>query len=222
MRTLGIVPARMGSKGIPGKNKREFCGKPLVTWAIECGIRTCAQVAVTSDDPEILGMARQYGVEAIERPAELAQDRTPMLPVIQHVLAAHKEPCDVVVLLQPTAPLRTDEQINQALLLLQHGEYPPDSVVSVVQIPAHYSPDFACWLDCGHLVVPHVTRRQDCRPRFSRDGTVYAIRRSLIMDGDLYGRCTPVLLNIDETCNIDDESDWLRAEQMWRAKCSSV
>lgn len=221
MKTLGIVPARAGSKGIPNKNRREFMGKPLVTWAIECGIRTCARVAVTSDDPYILGLAREYGVEAIERPAELAGDRMPMLPVIQHAIAVHGEPFDVVVLLQPTAPLRTDAQINQALLLLEHGEDPPDSVVSVVQIPAHYSPDFACWLQNGHLIVPHITQRQDCRPRFSRDGTVYAIRRSLIMDGDLYGRCTPLLLSVDETCNIDDESDWVRAEQMWRARCSS-
>jgi len=221
MRTLAIVPARAGSKGIPNKNRREFMGKPLVTWAIECGIRTCDKVAVTSDDPYILGLAREYGVEAIERPAELAQDRTPMLPVIQHSIAVHGAPFDVVVLLQPTAPLRTDVQVKQALLLLEHGEDPPDSVVSVVQIPAHYSPDFACWLSEGKLVVPHITRRQDCRPRFSRDGTVYAIRRSLIMDGDLYGRCAPLLLSVDETCNIDEESDWARAEQMWRARCSS-
>jgi CMP-N,N'-diacetyllegionaminic acid synthase len=222
MRTLGIVPARMGSKGILGKNRRDFCGQPLVSWAIECAIRTCDRIAVTSDDPYILDIARQYGVEAIDRPAELAQDRTPMLPVVQHVLArqtAHEmEPCDVVVLLQPTAPLRTDEQVSKALLMLQWGEEPPDSVVSVVQIPAHYSPDFACWLSNGHLIVPHVTQRQDCRPRFSRDGTVYAIRRSLVRDGDLYGRCTPLLLSVDETCNIDDESDWLRAEQMWRKR----
>lgn len=220
MRTLGIVPARMGSKGIRGKNKREFCGKPLVTWAIECGIRTCSRVCVTSDDPYIFGLAREYGVEAIERPDGLARDRTPMLPVIRHALDMHGAPCDVVVLLQPTAPLRTDAQINQALLLLQHGDDPPDSVVSVVQIPAHYSPDFACWLGNGRLVVPHITQRQDCRPRFSRDGTVYAMRRSIVMDGDLYGRCTPLLLSVDETCNIDEESDWARAEQMWRARCS--
>ena len=124
MRTLGIVPARAGSKSIPGKNRREFMGKPLVTWAIECGIRTCKHVAVTSDDPYILGLARQYGVEAVERPGHLAEDTTPMLPVLQHVLArqaAHGgEPCEAVVLLQPTAPLRKDAHINQALLLHQH------------------------------------------------------------------------------------------------------
>jgi CMP-N-acetylneuraminic acid synthetase len=220
MRTLGVVPARAGSKSIRGKNARDFMGKPLVTWAIECAIRTCDKVCVTSDDPYILGLAREYGVEAIERPDGLAQDRTPMLPVIRHALDMHGAPCDVVVLLQPTAPLRTDAQVKQALLLLQHGDEPPDSVVSVVQIPAHYSPDFACWLSEGKLIVPAHTRRQDCRPRFSRDGTVYAIRRSLIMDGDLYGRCTPLLLSVDETCNIDEESDWARAEQMWRARCS--
>jgi CMP-N,N'-diacetyllegionaminic acid synthase len=226
MKTLAVIPARMGSKGIPGKNSRDFCGKALVSWAIECGIRTCNRVCVTSDDQAILDMARQYGVEAIDRPSHLAQDDTPMLPVLQHALArqtAHEvEPTDAVVLLQPTAPLRKDEQVNQALLLLVWGPAPlPDSVVSVAPIPAHYSPDYACFMDNGLLLVPKTDRRQDCRPAFYRDGTVYAIRADAIIRGDLYGRCVPLLLGIDESCNIDDEADWLRAEQMWRERGSA-
>jgi CMP-N,N'-diacetyllegionaminic acid synthase len=215
--TLAVVPARMGSRGIPNKNRREFCGKPLVSWAIECGIRTCDRVAVTSDDPFILELAKQYGAEAIERPAELARDETPMLPVLQHAFACQGEGVGAVVLLQPTSPLRTDEQVSKALLLLKWGEEPPDSVVSVVQIPPHMSPDFACFLSGGLLLMPKATRRQDCLPAFYRDGMVYAIRAGRLMHGDMYGRCVPLLLSVDESCTIDDEADWIRAEQMWRA-----
>jgi CMP-N,N'-diacetyllegionaminic acid synthase len=217
MRTLAVVPARAGSKGIPGKNKRLFMGKPLVSWAIEIGKRTCNRVCVTSDDPDILDIADEYGVEGLARPAELAQDDTPMLDVLKHALACQAQPSDAVVLLQPTQPLRTDEQVEQALLMLNPDR--ADSVVSVVQIPQHMSPDFAYKIDNDLLsfyLPGNVTRRQDCRAAYYRDGTVYAMRTALLRDGYMYGRCVPMVVPVDQSCTIDDESDWVRAEEMWR------
>jgi len=215
MKTLAIIPARAGSKGVPGKNKRMFCGKPLVAWAIEVGKRTCTRVCVTSDDPEVLEIAKGLGVQALLRPAELAKDDTPMLPVLQHALAKQWRHFDPVVLLQPTSPLRTDGQVKSALMMLAAGS---DSVASVVPIPAHMAPDYAVRLVGGLLTVPKVTRRQDCAQAYYLDGTVYAMRTSILKQGDLYGLCLPLVLSESESCTIDTEADWDRAEQLWRAR----
>lgn len=223
MRTLAVVPARAGSKSVPGKNKRDFCGKPLVSWAIECGMKTCDRTLVTSDDPDILRIAECYGVEALARPPELAEDTTPMQDVLQHVLASETYPPDVVVLLQPTQPLRTATQVQAAIWVLKLNA-DVDSVVSVCEIPAHMSPDFACKVeeDLLSLFFPNITRRQDCRVAYYRDGTVYAMRSSLLRQGKMYGRCRPLLILARESCTIDDESDWTRAEEMWRKQHGSV
>lgn len=217
MKTLAIVPARAGSKGVVGKNTRLFAGKPLVSWAIEVGKATCDRVLVTSDDPDVLEIGEEYGVETIDRPAQLAKDDTPMVDVLKHVMASETEPPDCLVLLQPTQPLRQEKHVRQALA--RFGD-DCDSVVSVVTIPAHYSPEWALRLGSTYLsrFLPGVqpTRRQDCEPAYYRDGTVYVIRASLPRQGEMYGRAAPLIIPADESCTIDDEADWVRAEQMWR------
>jgi len=218
MRTLAVVPARAGSKGLPGKNKRPFMGKPLVAWAIEVGKRTCTRTCVTSDDPDILEIADEYGVVGIDRPPALAQDDTPMLDVLRHVLAVDGNGIDALVLLQPTAPLRKDEHVKLAFWTMLLKGKSCDSVASVVEIPAHYSPDFACYIEGGLLTLPALTRRQQCREAYSRDGTVYVIRPEVVKAGTIYGHCVPLILPASESCNIDTEDDWARAEQMWRQR----
>jgi CMP-N-acetylneuraminic acid synthetase len=194
-----------------------FHGKPLVSWAIEVGLRTCTRTVVTSDDPDVLRIAEGHGVEAIERPWDLAQDDTPMLDVLRHVLAVETKSSDALVLLQPTQPLRTDAHVRAAVKLLDRGV---DSVVSVVPIPAHMSPDYAVTLESGLLsafLAKPPSRRQDCRPAYYRDGTVYVIRWGLLRKGKMYGVSVPLILGVDESVSIDTEADWTRAERMWRA-----
>lgn len=223
MRTLAVVPARAGSKGIPGKNRRLFMGKSLVQWAVECGQRTCNRVCLTTDDPEILAMPWGPKVEVLERPSDLAQDDTPMLDVLRHVLAmVVTRASDAVVLLQPTQPLRTDEQVRLAIEMLEHRPN-ADSIVSLVEIPAHCSPDWAVTIESGlmSLSIPtkHMpTRRQDCRKAYYRDGTVYAIRSELLRMGKLYGRALPLVLTAKESCTVDSEDDWAQAERLWRER----
>jgi CMP-N-acetylneuraminic acid synthetase len=217
MKTLAVVPARAGSRGLPGKNRRLFHGKPLAAWAIEVGLRTCTRTVLTTDDEGLMEVGERYGAEVIERPWELAQDDTPMLDVLRHVLAVKENAQDCVVLLQPTQPLRTDDQVKKALALLKPGI---DSVVSVVPIPPHMSPDYAVKLEGGLLssFLPQpVNRRQDCRPAYYRDGTVYVIRTALLRKGKMYGVSVPYVLGVDESVTIDTEADWVRAERMWRA-----
>lgn len=213
--TLGLIPARSGSRGIPGKNTRMFNGKPLLAHAISVAQQTCDRVFVTSDDLNILLLAAQYGGGAIHRPKELARDDTPMLPVVQHALK--EVDADIVVLLQPTQPFRTVKHVKDALDLLE--ETMADSVVSVVEIPAHYSPDYAMLLEGERLkpfdyhVRKNLVRRQDARAAYSRDGTVYVVRSEIVNAGSIYGEdCRALIIPSSESANLDTEEDWALAE----------
>ena len=211
MNPLVLIPARGGSKGVPHKNLREFSGKPLVAWAIEVG-KQIATPWVSTEDDKIVQLALHYGAEVMFRDPALATDEAPMLPVVQ--AAIELGDWDAVVLLQPTQPLRTVEHVRKAMDMLTEGW---DSVVSVIRIPAHYSPDYAMTIEDGGLEELFVSppRRQNCRPAYSRDGTVYVVRRETIEAGSLYGRdCRALVIPASESCNIDTEEDWVRAEQM--------
>lgn len=222
MRTLALVPCRAGSKGIPGKNTRQFAGMPLFGLAVDIGLDTCNEVLVTTDDEAVLGLSKAYGARTILRPSELAQDDTPMLAVVKHAVATLPKDIEVIVLLQPTQPLRRRSHVNSALAVLEQTG--ADSVVSVVQIPAHYSPDYVWDIEDGRLWPwdtkgsrEYPLRRQDARPAYSREGTVYAMKRGTIEAGSLYGsHCVPLVIPPNESCNLDTEEDWQRAEAMMR------
>src|SRR5712691_1233000 len=110
---LGIIPARGGSKGIPRKNLRPLLGKPLLAWSVEAAkeSRRLDAFAVSTEDREIARVARQYGADVIERPPELASDEASTLAVLQHALKVR--PADVLVLLQPTSPIRDRELVDR-------------------------------------------------------------------------------------------------------------
>jgi CMP-N,N'-diacetyllegionaminic acid synthase len=138
MEIVGLIPARGGSKAIPGKNLASVAGKPLLAWTIEAARASArlTRVAVSTDSNEIADVARGLGADVLARPPELAADDTPMLDVIVHALGAL--PADVLVLLQPTSPLRRAEHVDGAVdLLLETGA---DAVVSVVEVPHAFLP----------------------------------------------------------------------------------
>lgn len=222
---LGLVPARASSKGVPGKNIRLLAGRSLLEYtakaARESGV--FERLVLSTDSPEIAEEGRRAGLEVpFMRPAELAQDDTPMLPVVRHAvdaLAANGWTADVIVLLQPTSPLRRADHIRGALDLLRRTN--ADSVVSVIELPRHLSPDYVMRIDSGRLrpFVPEgerVSRRQDARPAYSRDGTVYAFRReTLERFGNIYGEtCRPLIVDAAESLSIDSPADWEAAERL--------
>jgi CMP-N,N'-diacetyllegionaminic acid synthase len=222
---LGIVPARGGSKGVPGKNVRPLAGRTLLEYtaraARESGVLD--RVILSTDSPEIADTGRRAGLDVpFMRPVTLASDDTPMLPVIQHALeslARDGWSPDMIVLLQPTSPLRRPDHIRAAVTTLRDTK--ADSVVTVVEIPRHLSPDYVMRLDGGRLqpFLPEgarVTRRQDARPAYSRDGTVYAFWRATIERfGDIYGEdCRPLLIDAHESLSIDSPADWDAAERL--------
>ena len=187
---LAIIPARGGSKGLPRKNLLRLSGKPLIAHTIEAArvARSLQRIVVSTESPEIAEVGRQYGAEVpFLRPAELAGDETPTLPVLQHVLAQLEatEGCtpDIVVLLQPTSPLRRAEDIDRAVDLLERSG--ADSVVSLCA--AEHHPAWMRRLE-GDRVLPFLengpeyTRRQDMPPVYRLNGAVYITRRRILME----------------------------------------
>ena len=229
MLVLGLVPARGGSKGVPGKNVRPLAGHTLLEYtaraARESGILD--RVILSTDSLEVADAGRRAGLEVpFMRPASLAADDTPMVLVIQHALAEtakHGWTPDIIVLLQPTSPLRRPDHIRDAVDLLRESK--ADSVVTVVEVPRHLSPDYVMRIDDGRLkpFLPdgaRVTRRQDARPAYSRDGTVYAFRRATVdTSGGIYGDdCRPLLIDARESLSIDTQDDWDEAERVLAAR----
>ncbi|HEX2639627.1 MAG TPA: acylneuraminate cytidylyltransferase family protein, partial [Pyrinomonadaceae bacterium] len=144
MRTLGIIPARGGSKGVPRKNIKLLCGKPLLAYTAESALaaKRLTRVILTTEDPEIAAVGEKLGLDIpFMRPADLAHDNTPTLPVVVHAVETLEqmgETYDAVCLLQPTNPLRRPEEIDGCIdLLVRTGA---DSVFTVLRVPDTYNP----------------------------------------------------------------------------------
>ena len=223
-RVLGLIPARGGSKGIRDKNIRPLRGRTLLEYAARAASASGVidRTVLSTDSEQIAAEGRRLGVEVpFIRPAELARDDTPMLPVIEHAVDFLEQrgwQPEIVVLLQPTSPLRKADHIRNAVQELR--ESAADSVVTVVQLPRHLSPDYVMRIEEGRLVpfLPEgasVSRRQDARPAFERDGTVYAFwRKTLRETRSIYGRdCRPLILSPAESLTLDTPEDWDEAER---------
>jgi len=215
---LGVIPARGGSKGLPGKHLRQVRGRPLLAYTADAALasRRLTRVVVSTDDPAIAEAARGLGLEVpFMRPAALAADNTPMLPVLQHAAAQAAgagAPADVLVLLQPTSPLRTAEHVDAAIDLLEQSG--ADSVVTVVEVPHRDNPVSVLSLEGERLVPfldgPAPLRRQD-KPRvLARNGpAVLAVRTPVVEGGSLYGDDSrPLLMSAWESLDIDTQDDF--------------
>lgn len=130
---LAIIPARGGSKRLPRKNVLDLAGKPLIAWSIEAGLTSkyVDKTIVTSDDDEILGIAKKLGVDDIKRPDELASDTATTFDAIKHTIDNVKQ-YDYIVLLQPTSPLRNEKHIDKAIELLESKN--ADAVIGVCEM----------------------------------------------------------------------------------------
>jgi N-acylneuraminate cytidylyltransferase len=228
---LALIPARGGSKGIPRKNIKNFAGFPLIAWSIAAakGSQFVTRVIVSTDDPEIAAVAREYGAETpFLRPAEFAQDQTTDLPVFEHALRWLKdnegyEP-DIVIQLRPTSPIRPQDCVDGAVkLLLAHAE--ADCVRGVV--PAGQNP-FKMWrfngadqpltplLTVDGMAEPYNAPRQSLPPVYWQTGHIDAIRTSTILQkhsltGDVI---YPLVIDAKFTVDIDTPPDWAKYEAL--------
>lgn len=228
MRTLGLIPARGGSKGLPGKNTRLLAGHPLLEWTVRAAraSKRIDRLVLSTDDAGIAAVGAACACEVpFLRPAELAGDTTPMIDVVLHTLDVLGEDFDFVVLLQPTSPLRSGQDIAACVDLC--AKTGASSVVSVT--PATESPYWMFTLDpaqsLAHLLpaAPVQTRRQDLPPAYLVNGAVYVARPNWLRQhrafiaADTKGYVMPAERSVD----IDNLEDWENAEAIFRRKFST-
>lgn len=226
MKILGIIPARGGSKGVPKKNIKLLGGKPLLEYTSEIALQTSLidNLVLSSDDDEIIKIGKELGIEVpFKRPANLALDQSPTLPVIQHALAYYKsigKEFDAVCLLQTTSPFRTVTFLDKAIQTFK--EKGTDSLVSVQTVPHEYNPN---WVfipnENGMLHVSTgkkeiISRRQDLPKAYHRDGSIYLTKTTVILNqNSLYGKSIAYIKSPKELyVNIDTIEDWKKAEKM--------
>lgn len=224
---LALIPARAGSKGIPNKNMYELNGKPLIQYTFDA-VKKCNMITraiLSTDSIEYAEYARTQGIDAVIRPVELASDNTPMKDVIDfhlNELMAAGEYYDILLLLQPTSPLRTEKHIDEALTLLEKQSV-ADAVVSVIKVPHSFSPlkimtrNENGFLNFYHPEGEQFTTRQELPDYYARNGAaIYAVyTESYRETKSLYGHyCIPFEMDAKDSVDIDSIDDLLMAS--WR------
>jgi CMP-N-acetylneuraminic acid synthetase len=224
MHVLGLIPARGGSKGVPRKNIRLLCGKPVLLYTAEAALsaKRLDRVVLSTDDEEIAEIGKRCGIEVpFIRPSMLAKDDTPMLPVVQHALRwmeSNLSPVDVVCLLQPTNPLRRSDDIDRSIDIMEKTGC--DSVISFVDVGEKHPARMKYIAEDGRVVDPPFAeetegkRRQDLPKIYLREGSIYLTRRDVIMTQNSFkgGDCRAIIIPQERACNIDTPMDLLLAE----------
>lgn len=223
MKILSIIPARGGSKGLPGKNIKDLVGKPLIAWTIEASLNSeyITKTIVSSDDDEILEVSQKFGAEVIKRPYVLAQDTTPTEPVIEDVLANIEDigSYEYLILLQPTSPLRNEKDIDKAIELLFHKQ--ASGLISVVEIDNKVLKAFinneAGYLEgISNNVYPFM-RRQDLPSVYMPNGAIYIIKtEEFIKSKKLFTEQTiSYLMSKEKSIDIDTHADLEALRQLF-------
>ena len=227
MKTLYVIPARGGSKGIPHKNIKPLGGIPLIGYAIREARKLAddADICVTTDDPEIAAVAESMGLKVpFLRPAELAGDKSGTYEVLLHALDYYQNQgidYDTLVLLQPTSPFRTADDITNAIAL-----YSPDIDMVVTVKEAASNPYYNCYEtdDEGFLHISKgegtYTRRQDAPKVGEYNGAVYVINVASLRKMPLgkFTRRRMSIMPAERSVDLDTPIDWLIAEKLLEAK----
>jgi CMP-N,N'-diacetyllegionaminic acid synthase len=227
-KVLALIPARGGSKGLPRKNIRPLCGKPLIVWTIDSAKRSqyLDMVLVTTDSPEIAEISKSAGAYVpFLRPAEIATDKASTYDAVQHAVDYLKkneaQTFDYVVLLEPTSPLREDDDIDRMLTQLDVNSADFDSIISVGEVDEH--PSIVKRLNGLHLEpfcpdLPQTTRRQDNEAAYFPYGVAYITKTdALLQENTFYTkRCTHFKLKRYQNYEIDDIYGLLCVESIMR------
>lgn len=221
---LGIIPARSGSKGVTDKNIREICGKPLINYTIEAAVESkrLSRFLVSTDSEEYANIAEAAGAPTpFLRPPELAQDDSPTIDTVKHAVtefeARNDQRVDATVLLQPTTPLRTATDIDNAIQVFLESD--ADSVITCYEtVDSH--PNYMYKRDTDDRVVglrdqsEVPDRRQEFDPVYLRNGAVYVSTRELLFDHDRVYDNNPAayIMPEERSVNIDEPFDFKLAK----------
>jgi len=222
LKILGIIPARGGSKGLPGKNIKLLNGIPLIAYTIKEALNSKLDACIVStDSEEIAQVARNYGGNVpFIRPAEFATDNASSVDVVIHAIdfmkTHYNQEYDAIMLLQPTTPFRNSEDINQAIDILVSSN--ADSVISVTDVGGTHPARMKFIVD-GNLIDPPFVEafegqnRQELKPMFIRNGGIYLTRIDVIKGGSFKGTISKALVMPQKrSVNIDDIDDFEFAE----------
>lgn len=186
MKVLVIIPARGGSKGVPGKNSKVLGNKPLIAHAIDCAKKSnkVNKIIVSTDAVEIANIALEYGSEVVMRPAELAEDTSNVVTAVEHVYKSLNEKFEIIILLQPTSPFRTTKDLDTIIEMFENDQT-LESVISVIALDDFHPARMYC-LDKNQELIPFIdngesTRRQDLEPVYYRNGCFYAIKTEVFL-----------------------------------------
>lgn len=230
MRTVAIITARGGSKRIPRKNIKEFCGKPILAYSIEAALASGLfdTVMVSTDDREIAEVAKRYGAEVpFYRSEKTANDYATTNDVLLEVLEEYEkrgEHFDVACCIYPTAPFVTAEKLKKAMQALTASD--ADTLIPVVAFS--YPPQRAMLVRDGRLVFEYPqyldSRSQDLEPHYHDVGQFYVFRTESLRRNQklMLGDILPMVVSELEVQDIDNESDWEIAEIKYRAQCGKA
>ncbi len=221
MRSVAVITARGGSKRIPGKNIRDFCGRPIIAYSIEAALKSALfdEVMVSTDSEKIADVARQYGaVVPFMRSAETANDYAATADVLKEVIEQYRRrgrEFDWLCCIYPTAPFVTAEKLRKAYeTVLDSGA---DALMPVVQYS--FPPQRAMVVRDGRLAYqfPEFApkRSQDLEPIYHDCGQFYFWKTS-VFQSDVSTRIVPFILPEEEVQDIDNLSDWNLAELKYR------
>ncbi len=227
LKILGLIPARGGSKGVPGKNIKPLAGKPLIAYTIEQAndALLLEKTILSTDDEKIAEVARNYGLEVpFMRPEALAQDHSGSLEVVQHALdfmESQGEVYDAVCLLQVTSPYRPQGVIDDAIRMFVQER--PDALVSVRKVPDEFNPHWTFEIEKNNRLKIStgekkiIPRRQELPPAYHRDGAIYITSAETIRNkGSLLGDDIVAFpIESPELINIDTMEDWEKAESFY-------
>ena len=224
-KAIAIIPARGGSKGLPKKNIKTLGNKPLIAWTIESALKTefICKTIVTTDCEEIAKIAKEYGAEVpFIRPENLSSDTATTADVISHAISAIDEDFDIIVLLQPTSPFRTELDINNAFEIYKNSS--SSSVVSVVK--ADKSPYWYFSRETNSTIKPilslkeQYSRRQDLPETFLLNGAIYIVNVNEFLSSGkfIFDDSLSYLMCKQSSIDIDDIMDFKLAQLMLGVK----
>lgn len=232
-KVLGVITARGGSKGIPGKNIKPLLGKPLIAYTIEAAQKSGVldRLILSTDDPEIARVAKEYGCGIpFMRPKELASDTASHLEVMRHAVQWLKDnegySPDYTMILQPTSPARQLFHIKEAVeTIIKTGA---DSVIGVAEVPNHYNHSASMIIRSDGVLrlvndaplYKRIPRRQDRPKNYWSTNLIYLFKTHLLFDKqnpNFYGEKTsPMFIEEEYVVDIDEPKDWEIAEKLLR------
>lgn len=226
---LAIIPARGGSKGLPGKNIKELCGKPLISWSIESGFKSkyIDEVMVTTDSKEIANISKLYGANVpFLRPDYLSSDIATTFDAVKHAIDFYKNEIqkefDYIILLEPTSPLREDDDIDNMIVKMMDKEIDFDSIVSIGEVHEHpsimkktYDDNFLISY-CESLEMK--SRRQDNDIAYFPYGVAYLVKTKCLLEEKTFytRRNTFYKIKKYQCYEIDDIYDFLAIENIMK------